>query len=61
MFSYDAVGDCSADSAANENGRVDPGRFINGRLLRRAVPTNADSQTNGVSQWSLQMGFKYEF
>ena len=25
------------------------------------LPTNADGQTNGISQWSLQVGFKYEF
>ncbi len=26
-----------------------------------AVPTDADQQTNGISQWSIQLGFKYEF
>ena len=26
-----------------------------------AVPTDADQQTNGISQWSIQVGFKYEF
>jgi hypothetical protein len=26
-----------------------------------AVPTDADGQTNGISQWSVQIGFKYEF
>ena len=32
-----------------------------GQASALGLPTNADSQTNGVSQWSLQMGFKYEF
>jgi hypothetical protein len=27
----------------------------------QAVPTDADGQTNGISQWSVQVGFKYEF
>jgi hypothetical protein len=27
----------------------------------QAVPTDADGQTNGISQWSIQVGFKYEF
>jgi hypothetical protein len=26
-----------------------------------AVPSDADRQTNGISQWSIQVGFKYEF
>jgi outer membrane receptor for ferrienterochelin and colicin len=25
------------------------------------VPTDADQQTNGISQWSLQLGFRYKF
>lgn len=25
------------------------------------VPTDADQQTNGISQWSLQVGFRYKF
>ena len=26
-----------------------------------AVPTDSDSQTNGISQWSVTVGFKYQF
>ena len=32
-----------------------------GQSTALGIPTNADSQTNGISQWSLQVGFKYEF
>jgi hypothetical protein len=32
-----------------------------GQASALAVPTDADQQTNGVSQWSLQVGLKYEF
>lgn len=32
-----------------------------GQATAKGIPTNADSQTNGISQWSLQVGFKYEF
>ncbi|MCY7354475.1 MAG: Oar protein, partial [Lysobacter sp.] len=32
-----------------------------GQATALGLPTNADSQTNGISQWSLQVGFKYEF
>ncbi len=32
-----------------------------GQAAALAVPTDADGLTNGVSQWSLQVGFKYEF
>ena len=32
-----------------------------GQATAKGIPTNSDSQTNGVSQWSLQVGFKYEF
>ncbi|WP_296278781.1 TonB-dependent receptor [Pseudoxanthomonas sp.] len=32
-----------------------------GQATALGIPTNADSQTNGISQWSLQVGFKYEF
>ena len=32
-----------------------------GQSTQLGIPTNSDSQTNGISQWSLQMGFKYEF
>ena len=30
-------------------------------LAAKGLPTNADGQTNGISQWSVQVGFKYEF
>ena len=26
-----------------------------------AIPTDSDGFTHGISQWSLQVGFKYEF
>ena len=32
-----------------------------GQTTALGMPTNADGQTNGISQWSLQVGFKYEF
>lgn len=32
-----------------------------GQATAYGMPTNADSQTNGISQWSLQVGLKYEF
>jgi len=32
-----------------------------GQSTALGLPTNADSQTNGISQWSLQVGLKYEF
>jgi hypothetical protein len=32
-----------------------------GQAAALVVPTDADQQTNGVSQWSLQVGLKYEF
>ncbi|CAN4278424.1 TonB-dependent receptor [Pseudoxanthomonas sp. LjRoot125] len=32
-----------------------------GQTTALGLPTNADSQTNGISQWSLQVGLKYEF
>lgn len=32
-----------------------------GQATALGLPTNADSQTNGISQWSLQLGLKYEF
>ena len=32
-----------------------------GQATALGLPTNADGQTNGVSQWSLQVGLKYEF
>ncbi len=32
-----------------------------GQATAIGLPTNADGQTNGISQWSLQLGLKYEF
>ena len=32
-----------------------------GQSTALGIPTNADSQTNGISQWSLSVGLKYEF
>ena len=32
-----------------------------GQSTALGMPTNSDSQTNGISQWSLQVGLKYEF
>jgi hypothetical protein len=32
-----------------------------GQATAEGLPTNADGQTNGISQWSVQVGFKYEF
>lgn len=32
-----------------------------GQATALGMPTNADSQTNGISQWSVQVGLKYEF
>ena len=32
-----------------------------GQATALGLPTNSDSQTNGVSQWSIKLGFKYEF
>ncbi|HYM85826.1 MAG TPA: Oar protein, partial [Pseudoxanthomonas sp.] len=32
-----------------------------GQASALGVPTDADGQTNGISQWSLQVGLKYEF
>ena len=32
-----------------------------GQATARGLPTNADGQTNGVSQWSISVGVRYEF
>ena len=32
-----------------------------GQATALVVPTDADGQTNGISQWSLQVGFRYKF
>ena len=32
-----------------------------GQTVAEGIPTNSDSQTNGISQWSLQVGLRYDF
>ena len=32
-----------------------------GQYNAKGLPTDADGLTKGVSQWSMQVGFKYEF
>ncbi len=32
-----------------------------GQTVAEGLPTNADGQTNGVSQWSLSVGLRYDF
>ena len=32
-----------------------------GQATALGMPTNADGQTNGISQWSLKVGLKYDF
>ena len=32
-----------------------------GQATALVVPTDADGQTNGISQWSLQVGLRYDF
>jgi len=32
-----------------------------GQASALSIPTDADGQTNGISQWSVQVGLKYEF
>ncbi len=32
-----------------------------GQTPAEGIPTNSDSQTNGISQWSLQVGLRYDF
>jgi hypothetical protein len=32
-----------------------------GQASALTIPTDADGQTNGISQWSVQVGLKYEF
>ena len=32
-----------------------------GQTPAKGIPTNSDSQTNGISQWSLQVGLRYDF
>jgi len=32
-----------------------------GQASALGLPANSDTQTNGVSQWSIKIGLKYEF
>jgi hypothetical protein len=60
-------------AAATLVGRTNTGQYVYtyrgnfngvpefGQTNAFGIPTNADSQTNGVSQWGVQVGFKYEF
>jgi len=32
-----------------------------GQATALGIPTNADGQTNGISQWSMSVGVRYEF
>ena len=32
-----------------------------GQSTALGVPTDADQQSNGISQWSIQLGFRYKF
>ncbi|WP_342315871.1 carboxypeptidase regulatory-like domain-containing protein [Lysobacter sp. FW306-1B-D06B] len=32
-----------------------------GQTTAKGIPTNADGQTNGISQWSMSVGVRYEF
>jgi len=32
-----------------------------GQATAQGIPTNADGQTNGISQWSMTIGVRYEF
>ena len=32
-----------------------------GQATAKGIPTNADGQTNGISQWSMSIGVRYEF
>lgn len=58
------VGICQVGCPAGMTGRYVYGYRSGtefGQATALGIPTNADSQTNGISQWSLQVGFKYEF
>ena len=58
------VGICRVNCPAGTQGKYVYGYRSGsefGQATALGLPTNADSQTNGVSQWSLQVGFKYEF
>ena len=58
------VGICQVGCPAGTTGRYVYGYRSGtefGQATALGIPTNADSQTNGISQWSLQVGFKYEF
>jgi hypothetical protein len=58
------VGICQVNCPAGMTGKYVYGYRAGtefGQATALGLPTNADGQTNGVSQWSLQVGLKYEF
>ncbi|WP_246197265.1 TonB-dependent receptor [Pseudoxanthomonas sacheonensis] len=58
------VGICQVNCPAGMAGRYVYGYRSGtefGQATALGIPTNSDSQTNGISQWSAQVSFKYEF
>ena len=58
------VGICKVNCPAGMQGKYVYGYRSGtefGQAAALGLPTNADGQTNGISQWSVQVGFKYEF
>ncbi len=58
------VGICTVNCPAGMTGKYVYGYRSGtefGQASALGLPTNADGQTNGISQWSLQVGLKYEF
>lgn len=58
------VGICKVNCPAGSAGKYVYGYRSGttfGQSTALGLPTNADGQTNGVSQWSIQVGLKYEF
>ncbi len=58
------VGICRVNCPAGTTGKYVYGYRSGtefGQASALAVPTDADQQTNGISQWSFQVGIKYEF
>jgi hypothetical protein len=58
------VGICKVNCPAGSTGKYVYGYRSGtefGQATALGMPTNADGMTNGISQWSVQVGFKYEF
>ena len=58
------VGICRVNCPAGATGKYVYGYRSGtefGQAAALGVPTDSDTLTNGISQWSLQIGFKYEF